>query len=100
MTDESQKTMRQESQKTIATIAFTTLGLCKVQNFIKIRRFAVLGSKLWPKRSQVPISTGINVDRHQESQTIMSPLNSGPSICVEFQISSKLETLAQNYCHH
>ena len=30
---------------------------------------------------------------YQESQKILSPLNSGPSICVDFQISSKLKPL-------
>ena len=39
------------------------------------------------------MSTGVNIGRRQESQKILSPLNSGPSICVEFQISSKLKLL-------
>ena len=30
---------------------------------------------------------------YQESQKVLSPLNSGPSICVDFQISSKLKPL-------
>ena len=37
--------------------------------------------------------TGANTDRGQESQKNLSPLNSGPSICVELQISSKLKLL-------
>ena len=84
---------RQESQKTIATIEFTALGLCKVQNFITIGRFAAFGPKLWPKRWEVSISTGVDIDRRQESLKILLPLNSGPLICVEFQISSKLKLL-------
>ena len=80
-------------KKNIFTIEFTTHGLRKVQNLIKIERFAVFGPKLWPKRWQVPISTGVNIDRRQESQKVLSPLNSRFSICVEFQISSKLKLL-------
>ena len=64
-----------------------------LQNFIKIGRFAVFGLKLWPKRWQVPISTGVNIDRRQESQKNLSPLNSGPSIYVDFQVSSKLRRM-------
>ena len=41
----------------------------------------------------MPISTGININRCRESQNILSRLNSGTSICVEFQISSKLKLL-------
>ena len=41
----------------------------------------------------MPILTGLNIDRRQESQIILSPMNSGPWICVEFQISSKLKLL-------
>ena len=41
----------------------------------------------------MPISTGINIDRRQELHEILSPLNSGSLICVEFQISSKLKLL-------
>ena len=67
--------------------------MCKVQNFIKIGRFAVFGPKLWPKRWQVPISTSVNIDRRQESQKNLSPLNSGPSIYVNFQVSSKLRRM-------
>ena len=37
--------------------------------------------------------TGANIDRHQESQKNLSSLISGLSICVEFQISSKLKLL-------
>ena len=45
------------------------------------------------------ISTGVDIDRRQESLKILLPLNSGPLICVEFQISSKLKLLqlVQNY---
>ena len=37
--------------------------------------------------------TGANIHRLQKSQNILSQLNSGSSICVEFQISSKLKLL-------
>ena len=37
--------------------------------------------------------TGVNIDRRQESQNFLSPLNSGPLISVEFQISSKVKLL-------
>ena len=77
----------------IETVEFTTLVLCKVQNLIKTGAFSVFGPKLWPKRWQVPISTGVNFDRRQESQKILPPLNSGPSMFVEFQISSKVKLL-------
>ena len=80
-------------KENIATIEFTTLGLCKVQNLIKIGRFAIFRPKLWQIRSLVPISTDLNIDRHQESQKNWSLLISGLSICVEFQISSKLKIL-------
>ena len=55
---------RKESQKTIVNIEFTTLGLCKVQNFIEIERFVVFGPKLWPKRWQVPIPTGAKIAKN------------------------------------
>ena len=66
-----------ESQKTIVTIEFTTLILCRVQNFIKIEAFAVLRPKLpklWPNRRQVHTLTSVNIDRRQKLQ--------------------------KNYCHH
>ena len=44
---------RQKLQKTIATIEFIALDLCRVRNFIKIEAFVVLRPKLWPKRWQV-----------------------------------------------
>ena len=62
----------QESQKTIVTIDFTTLGLCKAQNFIKIGRFTVSGPKLWSQRWQVSISTSANIDRRQESKKFVN----------------------------
>ena len=55
-------------KKTIATIEFTTLTLCRVGNFIEIEVFAVLRPKLWPNRWQVPTLTGVNIDRHQKLQ--------------------------------
>ena len=66
-----------ESQKTIVTIEFTTLILCRVQNFIKIEAFAVLRPKLpklLPNRWQVHTLTSVNIDRRQK--------------------------LPKNYCHH
>ena len=53
-------------QKTIVTIEFPTLDLCRVRNFITIEAFAVLRPKLWPKRWQVPTLTGVNIDRRQK----------------------------------
>ena len=44
-----------------------------VQNFIKIGRFAIFGPKLWPKRWQVPLSTGVNNDRrHKLIRTVVT----------------------------
>ena len=40
-------------KKTIVTIDFTVLDLCRVRNFIRIEAFAPLRSKLWPERWQV-----------------------------------------------
>ena len=57
-----------ESQKTIVIIEFPTLDLCRVRNFIKIETFAVFRPKLWPKRWQVPILTGVKIDRRQKLQ--------------------------------
>ena len=57
-----------ESQKTIVTIEFTTLILCRVQNFIKIEAFAVLRPKLWPNRRQVHTLTSVIIDRRQKLQ--------------------------------
>ena len=55
-------------KKTIVTIEFTTLNLCRVQSFIKIGAFAVLRPKLWPNRWQVPTITGANIDSRQKLQ--------------------------------
>ena len=41
---------RQKLQKTIVTIEFTALDLCRVQNFIKIEAFTAFHPKLWPER--------------------------------------------------
>ena len=53
----------QESQITIVTIEFTTLYLCRVRNFIKVKAFVVLHPKQWPKRWQVPTLTGVKNHR-------------------------------------
>ena len=82
---------RWESQKTIVTIEFTTLMLCWVQNFIKIEAFAVLHPKLpklWPNRWQVHTLTDV-----KNYKKLLWPLNSPPSICVEYEISSRLTHL-------
>ena len=84
---------RRESQKTIVTIEFTTLTLRTVRSFIKIEAFVVLRAKLWPNRWQLPTLTGVNIDRHQKLQKLLSPLNSPPSICSEYVTSSKLKHL-------
>ena len=84
---------RRESQKTIVTIEFTTLTLRRVRSFIKIEAFVVLRAKLWPNRWQLPTLTGVNIDRHQKLQKLLSPLNSPPSICSEYVTSSKLKHL-------
>ena len=84
-----------ESQKTIVTIEFTALTLCWVRNFIKIEAFAVLRPKLWPDRWQVPTLTGVI-----NYKKLLPPMNSPPSICEEYKISSKLKHLlffVQNY---
>ena len=39
-------------KKTIVTIEFTALDLCRVQNFFKIDAFATLRPKLWPQKWQ------------------------------------------------
>ena len=39
-------------KKTIVTIEFTNLNLCKERNFFKIDAFATLRPKLWPQRWQ------------------------------------------------
>ena len=60
---------RRKSQKTIVTIAFITLILCRVQNFIKIEAFVALRPKLpklWPNRWQVHRMTSVNIDRCQK----------------------------------
>ena len=89
---------RQESQKAIVTIEFATLDLFIVHNFFKIEVFAVLGPYLWPKNWQVPTLTDINIDRRVKNyKNFLSPLGSGFSIYVEFQISSKLK-FSCNFC--
>ena len=39
-------------KKTIVTIEFAALDLCRVRNFFKINAFATLRPKLWPQRWQ------------------------------------------------
>ena len=39
-------------KKTIVTIEFTALDLCRVRNFFKIDAFATLRPKLWPQKWQ------------------------------------------------
>ena len=70
-------------QKTIVTIEFIGLDLCRVRNFIKIKAFVVLRSKLWPERWQVPTLTGVSI-------TLM---NSAPSNCSLCKISWKMVNL-------
>ena len=95
---------RWESQKTIATIEFTTLTLCWVWDFIKTDTFAILCPKLPKKHGltddrclhwQVSILTGV-----KNYKKLLSPLTSSPLICAEYKISSKLKHLLlfiQNY---
>ena len=45
---------RQKLQKSIATIEFTALDLCRVWNFIRIEAFTAFHPKLWPERWHVP----------------------------------------------
>ena len=82
---------RQESQKTIVTIDFApSICLdCKISSKLKHLVFLVYNFGLGTDRSQhwqVSILTGI-----KNYKKFLSPLNSGPSIYVEFQISSKLK---------
>ena len=63
-----------ELQKTIVTIEFTTLTLCRVRNFIKIEAFSVLRPKLWPDRWQVPTLTGVNIDRRHKLQKAIATI--------------------------
>ena len=94
---------RQESQKTIVTTEFTTLTLCEVWNFIKTDTFTFLCPKIQKHgltddsclHWQVSILTGV-----KNYKKLLSPLNSPPSICAEYKISSKLKHLLlfiQNY---
>ena len=89
-----------ESQKTIVTIEFATLTLCRVQNFIKIKAFTILRPKLWPNRWQVPTLTGVNIDRHQKLQkTIVNIEFTALDLC-RVQNFIKIEHLpffVQNY---
>ena len=83
----------QESQKNIVTIEFATLDLFRVQNFIKIEALSFLVHNCGLKTDrcqhwQVSILTGI-----KNYKKTLSPLNSGPLIYVEFQISSKMKLL-------
>ena len=82
---------RQESQKTIVTIDFApSICLdCKISSKLKHLVFLVYNFGLGTDRCQhwqVSILTGI-----KNYKKFLSPLNSGPSIYVEFQISSKLK---------
>ena len=78
----------QKLQKTIVTIEFTALDLCRVRNFIKIEAFAVLRPKLWPKRWQVPTLTGVKNHRK-----LLSSMNSAPSNCSLCKILWKMVNL-------
>ena len=82
--------------------------LCRVSNFIKTDVCATLAQNYychwiyhpWPKRWQVPILIGVKFHRRQESQKLLSLLNSPASLCVEYEISLKLKHLLffiQNY---
>ena len=80
---------RRELQKTIVTIEFTTLTLCRVRNFIEIEAFSVLRPKLWPKRWPVPTLTGI-----KNYKKLLSPLNSNIERCKHWKVS----IITENYC--
>ena len=60
----------QKLQKTIVTIEFTGLDLCRVRNFIKIEAFVVLRPKLWPERWQVPTLAGVRITENYCHQWI------------------------------
>ena len=72
----------QKLQKPIVTIEFTALGLCRVENFMKIEAFAVPCPKLWSKRWQVPTLKGVKNHRK-----LLSSMNSAPSNCPLCKIS-------------
>ena len=77
----------------IETIEFTTLVLCKVQNFIKpvALSFLVKNCGLKDNRYQywqLSILPGI-----KNPKKLLSPLNSPCSICAKYKIESKLEDL-------
>ena len=78
---------RQELQKPIVTIEFTTLDLCRVQNFIKIEAFVVLRSKLCPERWQVPTLAVKNYRK------LLSSMNSATSNCLLCKILWKMVNL-------
>ena len=88
---------RWESRKTIVTIEFTTLILCRVQNFTKIEAFAVLRPKLpklWPNRWKVHTLTSTNIDRRQKLQkTIVTIEFTALDLC-RVQNFFKIDTFA------
>ena len=75
-------------KKTIVTIDFTALDLCRVRNFIRIEAFAPLPSKLWLERWQVPTLAGV-----KNHKKLLSSMNSAPSDCSLWKISWKMVNL-------
>ena len=91
---------RQKLQKKFATIEFRAFDLCRVSNYIKTEALAtfVQNYDLKDDRCQYwQVSNLISIKNHKK---LLSLLNSPPSICVEYEISSKLKHLpfsVQNY---
>ena len=89
---------RGESQKTVVIIEFTTLTLCRVRNEIEafailLQNYGLTGDRC--QHLQVSVLAGI-----KNYKKLLSPLNSPPSICEDYKISSKLKHLlffVQNY---
>ena len=75
---------RQKLQKAIVTIEFTTLDLCRVQNFIKIEAFTAFHPKLWPERWHMATLAGV-----KNHKKLLSSMNSAPSNCSLSKISWK-----------
>ena len=73
---------RQKFQKTIVTIEFTALDLCRIPNFIKFEAFATRRPKLWPERWQVLTLAGVKYHRK-----LLSWMNSAPYNCSLCKIS-------------
>ena len=72
----------QKFQKTIVTIEFTALDLCRVQNFIKFEAFTTRRPKLWPERWQVLTLAGVKYHRK-----LLPWMNSAPYNCSLCKIS-------------